>query len=216
MVNLQSARHGPVAGGDPGHGPHASSQRGRHLQRDGHAVGDHVVDGRARLGPLHDLAQLLLRCVAADAERHADALEAVAGLVVDAECAAHVHLAGDGRLDGRELHLARRRHVDDRRRQAGRERVQQVLGRVRAGVGAEQDRGLTGVELERLAASRVLAARGVEALDRRAVMRPIDPAVGGAELEPRQLRLRLDQVQRGEHPVGVHAVADAVCHLRHL
>ena len=124
-----------------------------------------------------------------DAERHADALKPVAGLVVDAQRAANVHVAGEGRLDRVELDLARRGDVDDRRRQAGGQRVQQVLGRVGAGVGAEQDRRLARVDLERLAAGGVLAARGVEALDRRAVVRAVDPAVGGAELEPRQLRL---------------------------
>jgi hypothetical protein len=43
-----------------------------------------------------------------------------------------------------------------------------------------------------------------------------DPAVGGAELELRQLRLSLDQIQRREHRVGVHAVADRVCHCGHF
>ena len=68
-----------------------------------------------------------------------------------AERAAHVHVAVERRLDLGQPHLARGGDVDDRRRQAGRERVQQVLGRVGAGVGAEQDRRLAGVELERLA-----------------------------------------------------------------
>ena len=94
--------------------------------------------------------------------------------------------------------------------------MQQVLGGVGAGVGAEQDRRLAGVELELLGAGRVLPARGVEALDRRAVVGPADPAVGGAELELRELRLRLDQVERGEHPLGVHAVADRVGDGAHL
>jgi hypothetical protein len=94
--------------------------------------------------------------------------------------------------------------------------VQQVLGRVGAGVAAEQDRRLTGVELELLAASLILAARGVETPDRRAVVGAVDPAVGGAKPEPRQLRLRRDQVQRGERLLGVHAVADAVCDDSHF
>jgi hypothetical protein len=94
--------------------------------------------------------------------------------------------------------------------------VQQVLGRVGAGVGAEQDRRLAGVDHERLAAAGVLAARGIEALDRRAVVGAVDPAVGGAELELRQLRLRRDQVQRGEHLLRVHAVADRVRDCGHV
>src|SRR5947209_5658794 len=46
-------------------------------------------------------------------------------------------------------------------------------------------------------------------------MRPVDPAIAGAELELRQLRLVLDQIQRGEHHLGVHAVADRVGHCGH-
>jgi hypothetical protein len=124
------------------------------------------------------------------------------------------------RLDGcrsrRELDLARRGDVDDRGRQAGGERVQQVLGRVGAGVGAEQDRRLARVDHERLAASGVFAAGGVEALDRRAVVGAVDPAVGGAELELGQLGLGLDQVERGEHLLRIHAVADRVCDYAHF
>ena len=93
--------------------------------------------------------------------------------------------------------------------------MQQILGRVGAGVGAEQDRRLARVDHELLAASGVLATRGVEPLDRRSVMRPVDPAVGGAELELRQLRLVLDQIQRGEQLLGIHAVADRVGHCGH-
>jgi hypothetical protein len=48
------------------------------------------------------------------------------------------------------------------------ERVQQVLGRVRTSVGAQQDRRLTRVEGECPGARGVLAAGGVEVLDRRA------------------------------------------------
>jgi hypothetical protein len=168
---------------------------------------DHVVDGRALPGSLHDLAERLLRRVAAHPERHADALEPVARLVVNAESAAYVHVAREGGFDGAELHLARRGDIDDRGRQAGGERVQQVLGRVWAGVPAEQDRRLARVEPELLAPGRVLAARRVEVLDRRAVVGAVDPAVARPELKLRELGLLGDQVQRGEHLLGVHAVA---------
>jgi len=84
----------------------------------------------------------------------------------------HVHVAGQGRLDGAQRNLARRGHVDDRRGQARGERVQQVLGGIGARVGAEEDRGLARVELERLDARAVLPAGGVEALDRRALCAP--------------------------------------------
>ena len=85
--------------------------------------------------------------------------------------------------------------------------MEEVLGGVGARVAAEQDRGLAGVDLERLGARGVLAARGVEALDRRAVVGAVDPAVGDAELERSELGLGLDQVQRAEQLVGVDAVA---------
>ena len=115
---------------------------------DGHPVRDHVEDRRALLRARHDLAQLLLRRVAGEAERDADALEPVAVVVVEPERAAHVHVALEGRLDLLQPHAARGGDVDERRGQARGERVQQVLGGVRAGVGAEQDRRLAGVEHE--------------------------------------------------------------------
>jgi hypothetical protein len=86
--------------------------------------------------------------------------------------------------------------------------MEEVLGGVGTGVGAEQDRGLTGVEFERLAPADVLAARRVEALDRRAVVGAADPVVRGTELERGQFRLLLDEVERGEHLAGVDTVAD--------
>ena len=89
--------------------------------------------------------------------------------------------------------------------------MQQVLGRVGAGVAAEQDRRLARVNYKLLAAGGVLTARGIEGLDRGAVVRSVDPVVGGAELELRQLGLRLDQIQRREHLLGVDAVTDRVC-----
>src|SRR5947209_19068543 len=72
---------------------------GRHLDGDGHAVGDHVVDGGALLSALHDLAELLLRRVTGNPERDADALKPVTGLVVPAKRSARVLAAADGSLD---------------------------------------------------------------------------------------------------------------------
>jgi hypothetical protein len=69
-------------------------------------------------------------------------------------------------------------------REAGGECVQ-AFGRVGAGVGAEQDRRLARVDLERLRAGGVLLAGGVEVADRGAVVRAVDPAVGRTELELR-------------------------------
>ena len=97
--------------------------------------------------------------VALDLEGHADAREAVAHLVGEAERAADVHVALERRLDLGQAHLARGRDVDQRRRQARRERVQQRLGRVGAGVDAEQDGRLAGVDGERLRRARCPPAR---------------------------------------------------------
>ena len=55
--------------------------------------------------------------------------------------------------------------------------MQQVLGRVRAGVGAAQDRGLACVGGERLLARGVLLAGGVEVADRGTVVRAVQPLV---------------------------------------
>ena len=145
-----------------------------------------------------------------DLEAHADLAEAVAHLVGEAERAADVHVALERRLDGGQAHLARGRDVDQRGGQAGRQRVQQGLGRVRAGVAAEQDRRLAGVERERVRARRVLLAGAVEGLDRRAVVRAVDPAVLGAELEDAERGVGLDRVERAVHLLAVDAVADAV------
>src|SRR5690348_5737306 len=46
-------------------------------------------------------------------------------------------------------------------------------------------------------------------------MRTVNPAVGGTELELRELRLILDQVQRGEQLLGIHTIADHVGHCGH-
>src|ERR1700760_1598831 len=46
-------------------------------------------------------------------------------------------------------------------------------------------------------------------------MRTVNPAVGGAELELRELRLVLNQVQRGEQLLGIHTIADRVGHCGH-
>jgi hypothetical protein len=100
--------------------------------------------------------------------------------------------------------------IDERGGQAGGERVQEVLGGVGAGIRAEQDGGLAGVDDERLLARRVLLAGAVELLDRRAVVRAGDPVVAGSELEAAQLRLGLDRVQRPVHLLRVDSIADRV------
>lgn len=73
--------------------------------------------------------------------------------------------------------------------------MQEVLGGVRAGVGAEQDGGLAGVQGEGGLAGAVLLAGAVEGLEGRAVVGAVDPVVGGAELERAEFGLGLDGVQ---------------------
>jgi hypothetical protein len=93
--------------------------------------------------------------------------------------------------------------------------VQQVLGRVGPGVGAEQDRRLAGVEHELGSAGRVLLVRAVEVPDPAAVMRAADPAVPRPELELRERGVGLDRVERPEHLLGVDAVTDDLDGRRH-
>src|ERR671937_939814 len=78
--NMSVIRSGAAAGPPP-----PGSSVGGDLDGDRDAVGDHVVDGRARLGPLDDLAQLVLGRVAAHPKRHPDALKPVARLGIDAQ-----------------------------------------------------------------------------------------------------------------------------------
>ena len=184
-----------------------------HLDR--HAVADDVEDDGARLGALDDLAQLLRRGVALDLEAHLDAREAVAHLVGETERAADVHVALEGRLDLGQAHLARRRHVDERRCQARGQRVQQGLGRVGAGVDAEQDGRLAGIDGEGLGARGVLLPGAVEALDRGAIVGAVDPVVLDAELKAAERGVGLDGVQRSVHLLGVDAIAGAVEDLGH-
>jgi hypothetical protein len=91
-------------------------------------------------------------------EADPDGLVAVPHLVGEPEGAAEVDVALDRGLDLGQPHAPCGRDVDQRGRQARGERVQDLLGRVRAGVGAEQDRRLAGVQHERLGARGVLPA----------------------------------------------------------
>ena len=136
-----------------------------------------------------------------------DLLEAVAVVVRQAERAAHVHVALERRLHLRQMHAAHGGDVDERGGQAGGQRVQQVLGRIRPGVGAKQDRRLAGVDHELGGARGVLLVGRVEIADRGAVVCTLDPAVPRPELEPGERRVVLDRVQRPEQLPGVDAVA---------
>ena len=155
------------------------------------------------------------RRVALHAEGHADPLEAVAIVVVQAERALYVHVTLEGRLHLGETDAAGCGDVHEGRRQAAGQRVEEILGRIGAGVGAEQDRRLARVELELVLARRVFLARAVEAANRRAIVRAVDPAVRRAELELAERRLGLDRVQRPIHDVRVDAVPDLVHRCAH-
>jgi hypothetical protein len=93
--------------------------------------------------------------------------------------------------------------------------VQQGLGRIGAGVDAEQDGRLAGVERERLSARAVLLPGAVEALDDRAVVGAVDLTVLDPELEAGEGGVGLDGVERSVHLRGVDAVTDAVEDLGH-
>src|SRR4051794_8594412 len=181
----------------------------------GHAV-EHAVEHDGALPCTADeLLEHRRRRVTADVEADVDGREAVAHLVVEAEAALHVEVAVDGRGHLGERHPASGGDVDQARRQAGGERRQQDLGRVRPGVGAAEDRRLPGVDDERLGPGGVLLQGAVERLHVVPVVRAAEPGVAGAELEPGKLRLCLDGVERAEELVGVDSVADRLERLCH-
>ena len=111
---------------------------------DRHAVGEHVVDGRALARLLDDLAQLL-GVVALHVEGDLDLLVAVADLLGQAEDAEQVDVALDGGGDLGEVHAARGGDVGHAGGQAGGQGVQQVLDRRRAVVGADEHGRVVGV-----------------------------------------------------------------------
>ena len=154
---------------------------------------------------LDDLAQLLRRRVALDGEGDANALVAVADLSREAEDAAQVHVAFDRGLDLGERHAARGGDVGDAADDAGAEAVEQVLDRRRRVVVADQDRRVIGVNREGPLVG-VLAAGAAEGLDRPLAVRALQPAVRGAELELRERRVLLDDVDGGEQVRNVDAV----------
>src|SRR4051794_582197 len=85
--------------------PRRDESEGVDLDRDGHAVRDDVVDGRACLGLLDDVAQLLLRGVALDRESDGDALVPVAHLRVQPEDPVEVDVSGYRGAHLRQPHI---------------------------------------------------------------------------------------------------------------
>ena len=112
-------------------------------------------------GRADDLPQLLRRRVALDPEGHADALEAVAVLVGQAE--APRTSMSPSTVDSTAVRARRGRRRRRRARSSGTPRARAAgLGGVRRPVVADQDGRLAGVEHERLLARGVLLPGGVE------------------------------------------------------
>jgi hypothetical protein len=87
--------------------------------------------------------------------------------------------------------------------------AQQELDRGGGVVLADEDRRVVGVERERLLMCHLLHG-AEEAVDRRLVVRAVDPLVRGAELELGDVVVALHGVDRGEQGRGVDTVAGLV------
>ena len=161
------------------------------------------------------LTQLLGRGVALHVEGHADGLVAVADLRVEPEDAVEVDVALDGGRHLGELDAAGGGDVRQPRGQAPGERVEQVLDRGGAEVGADEDRGVVHVVGEDVVVGALLADAEVP-VDGALAVGAGDPAVGRPELELGRRRRRLHGVEGGEQGGGVDAVADAVLDGGHL
>ena len=136
----------------------------------------------------------------------ADVVVAVAHLGVDAEDAAQVDVALDGRRHALQVDAAGRRDVGDPAHQAGTQRVEQQLGRGRGVVLPDEHHGVVGGDRGRLLVL-VLLAGPVEAGDGAAAVRPADPLVRRAELELGQRRLVPHDADGGEERLDIDAVA---------
>ncbi len=157
---------------------------------------------------LHDRAQLL-RFVTPEHEADLDVLVAVADLVRQSEDAQQVDVTLDSRGDLREGDAAGCGDVGDACGEAGGEGVQYVLDRRRAVVRPDQHGRVVGVEREWLPVGHFLLG-AVEAVERRPVVGPADPAVGGPELELGDVGVAFHGVECGEQGCGVDAVPDGV------
>src|SRR5262245_12559109 len=188
--------------------------RHRDRRRDRNPVCERILDRRGVLNVRAELPQLLLtRSRRLDVRLRPNLGEPGAGALSDPEEVSDVEVALD--LEGHLLELdpARGgvRYVADR--VAEPERRQQQLDRVRPSVATEQDRRLVTDERERVPASLVLGSRVHERADLRRRARPLLPGRAGAEGEVRELRLRLDRLDRLEERPDVDAVANTCgCH----
>ena len=181
---------------------------GGDVDLDRHAVGQHVEHCRASLRLLDQLGQLLGRAVAGDGEVHPDPLEPVAHLVGDAEDAAQVDVALDGRGDLGQRDAAGGGDVAEAAGQAG---GRGPRAAARPGWGrCPRRRARPGGRRARVwsCGPGVLLAGAVEAVDRGLVVRAADPAVAGARNWKRPSSgCSGDQVDGGEQGGGVDAVA---------
>ena len=135
-----------------------------------------------------------------------DGFVPVADLGVQTQDAEQVDVALDGCGDLVEVDAAGGGDVGQAAHEAGAQRVEQQLGRGRSVVGADEHRRVVGAD-HGLALVEVLLAGSIEATDGALVVGAAHPAVGGAELEARDLRLGADGVERGEQRLDVDTVA---------
>ena len=158
------------------------------------------------LRELQQVVQLRVAAVGHDVHLHADRAVARGHRIVRCEQPLQVDIALEPGRDRFDADAARGGVQHGRRGHASRQRVQQEFHRIRALVVAEQHRRLAVGELERPAARTVLGTGAVEALDRRAVLAAVDPAVPGPELELRERRVGLQRLHRRHHRIEVEPV----------
>ena len=168
---------------------------------------DQVAAGRGLLGTGFPAFGVRVG-VGVDIEVHADAGEAVADLVVDAEDALQVHVAFERRLDRPQLDAAMLGDGGDTGRQtAGQARQHDLDRRRRLVLGREHFR-MVGFNCKALAA-RLLFAETEEAADGRPAMRAVHPLARGAPGELRGLGGRVQRLAGTEQCLHI----DTVVHL---
>ena len=100
-------------------------------------------------------------------------------------------------------------------REAGGEASQHDFDRVRTGIVAEQHRRRVGLDVEWLAAARILRARSMKALDPGTAMSAVLPLGLRTELKVRQLGVRFDGVDGGKQRADIDAVRQGVLEICH-
>ena len=153
-----------------------------------------------------------------DVEVDADAVEAVAHVVVDAEDALEVHVGLEGGLDRAKLDAAALGDRGDAGREAAREAREDDLHRGRRRCPRTRRPADDPPRPESLATG-LLGAEPVEVADHGAAVGAIDPLAAGAPLELRGLGRMLERLARAEQRLDVDAVVDLrgvrTCRLGH-